>query len=377
MKKNLLKNAALFLATITTLGAAAPSVMADTASDLDQVNSEITATKGKISNLEKKINQETELQMKKSQKISELKIQISQRDSQLKKQARSAQINNGGSVLKFVTDADNITEAVSRSISAGRIIYLNDKTMKEQVEAKKQVQKEQVALTKSVQSQKNQKLSLYRTQATLGAKRAELAAKKDKEDAAKQAAAKKAAQAAADAKKAKDTQTASLAADRANQAANSEKTQANEEAQNKAVSQSNSNPHTTTVTKVSTSKSYHGVGGGANGYPVGQCTYYVKMAAPWVGGHWGNGQEWAGSAAAAGFRVDHTPAPGAVAVYAGGADVGGWTAAPGYGHVALVQSVNGSSVTITQGGTGFSNPLGPNTQTLSAGAAMAYIHPNN
>lgn len=117
------------------------------------------------------------------------------------------------------------------------------------------------------------------------------------------------------------------------------------------------------------------VNSAGNTYAVGQCTWYVKNVASWAGNNWGNGQDWANSARQAGFRVDNTPSAGSIAVYAGGANVGGWTAAPGYGHVAYVESVNGGSVTISQGGEGFSSPTGPNTQTLSAGSATAYIHP--
>lgn len=41
----------------------------------------------------------------------------------------------------------------------------------------------------------------------------------------------------------------------------------------------------------------------ANTYPVGQCTWGVKELAPWVGNYWGNGGDWAASAAAQGYTV--------------------------------------------------------------------------
>nr|WP_281346964.1 CHAP domain-containing protein [Streptococcus ovuberis] len=68
-----------------------------------------------------------------------------------------------------------------------------------------------------------------------------------------------------------------------------------------------------------------------NPYPVGQCTWGVKVLAPWVGDHWGNAGDWANSARAAGYAVGTTPTVGAIAVWP--KDGGG------YGHVALVTSV--------------------------------------
>lgn len=378
MKKNLLSQCAIVLATVTTMSVVAPAVSADTASDLNDVNTEIAATKKKIADSQKKIDAATELQMKKSQKINDLKVQISKRTGQLKKQAQSAQINNFGSMLKFVTDSDSISDALGRTVTVARVVHANNQTMEQQKNDQEQVEKEQADLTKSVKDEKNENLNLLRMKADLDSKQAELTAKKNKEDVTAQENAKAAKEAAQKVKDAKDLETAGREADKAHNAANEDAAQKNRDNQNDAVSKgdnSNNNTAKVQVQQVNLSSEQHGHGGGANGYPAGQCTYYVKMMAPWVGGHWGNGQQWASSAAAAGFRVDHTPSVGSVAVYAGGANVGGWIAAPGYGHVALVQSVNGGSVTITQGGTGFSNPMGPNTQTVSAGAAMAYIHP--
>lgn len=67
----------------------------------------------------------------------------------------------------------------------------------------------------------------------------------------------------------------------------------------------------------------------ANGYPFGQCTYYVatRRHIPWLD----NAGGWYRDAIAAGFRVGHTPAPGAIQVSYEGNSLG---------HVALVESVN-------------------------------------
>ena len=68
----------------------------------------------------------------------------------------------------------------------------------------------------------------------------------------------------------------------------------------------------------------------ASSYPVGQCTWGVKTVAPWVGDYWGNGGQWAASAARDGFRTGKTPQIGAVASWDDG----------GYGHVAYVTDVD-------------------------------------
>lgn len=111
-----------------------------------------------------------------------------------------------------------------------------------------------------------------------------------------------------------------------------------------------------------------------NTYAWGQCTWYVKSVASWAGNYWGNGAQWGASAAAEGFTVNHTPSVGSIVVVAGGQNFGGWTAAADYGHVAYVVGVSGNTITVHQGGMGFSNPAGPNTQTVSGASNFTYIH---
>lgn len=109
-----------------------------------------------------------------------------------------------------------------------------------------------------------------------------------------------------------------------------------------------------------------------NAYAWGQCTWYVKTVAPWVGTYWGNGCQWATSAAADGYQVDGTPEVGSVVVFAAGQQ----GANAQYGHVGYVEAVNGEGTfTFSQGGLGFANPAGPNYQTLSA-AGFQFIHKN-
>lgn len=80
-----------------------------------------------------------------------------------------------------------------------------------------------------------------------------------------------------------------------------------------------------------------------NRYAFGNCTWYVyerrqQLGKP-VGSFWGNASTWAAYARAAGYKVNGTPAVGAVMQ-----DSSGY-----YGHVAVVESVDpGKSITITE-----------------------------
>lgn len=74
-----------------------------------------------------------------------------------------------------------------------------------------------------------------------------------------------------------------------------------------------------------------------NSYSYGYCTWYVasKRAVP---GGWGNANSWYANARAAGVGVGTVPRAGAIA----------WTSAGYYGHVALVESVQGNMVTVSE-----------------------------
>lgn len=70
---------------------------------------------------------------------------------------------------------------------------------------------------------------------------------------------------------------------------------------------------------------------GAESYPWGQCTWGMKVLAPWVGPQWGNANQWADSAIRAGYKTGSTPKVGSIIMWPG---LGG-----GYGHVAYVTDV--------------------------------------
>ena len=103
-----------------------------------------------------------------------------------------------------------------------------------------------------------------------------------------------------------------------------------------------------------------------NSYYAGQCTWYVKNTLSWVGNYWGNANQWAASAAAAGRLVDTNPTVESVAVF-----MPGVAGASSYGHVAVVTGVNGGMVTISE-----MNAQGEyviSSRTVSA-AGVLFIH---
>lgn len=66
-----------------------------------------------------------------------------------------------------------------------------------------------------------------------------------------------------------------------------------------------------------------------NRYPIGQCTWGVKELASWASNWWGNGGDWAASAASQGYMVGSTPVVGSIICWTDG----------GYGHVGYVTQV--------------------------------------
>lgn len=102
---------------------------------------------------------------------------------------------------------------------------------------------------------------------------------------------------------------------------------------------------------------------GSNSYPYGWCTYYVASRRN-VPGQWGNAGGWLGSARSAGYATGSSPQPGAIIV----------TGESGYGHVGIVESVNGDTITTSDmnyNGWGVTS-----TRTISAGSPVikGYIY---
>ncbi|MFU0766894.1 CHAP domain-containing protein, partial [Staphylococcus warneri] len=100
-----------------------------------------------------------------------------------------------------------------------------------------------------------------------------------------------------------------------------------------------------------------------NLYTAGQCTYYVyDRVGGKVGSTWGNANNWANAAAAAGYTVNNRPAAGAILQ----------TTQGGYGHVAYVESVNSDgSIRVSEMNYGH-GPGVVTSRTISASQAGSY-----
>lgn len=94
-----------------------------------------------------------------------------------------------------------------------------------------------------------------------------------------------------------------------------------------------------------------------NRYAWGYCTWYVYNKKPNIGSFWGNAANWPNAARAAGFAVNNHARVGAIAVQGN--------------HVAYVEAVNGSMITISE--MNFNGGIGVvNTRTVPAGS-FVYI----
>jgi surface antigen/peptidoglycan hydrolase CwlO-like protein len=117
----------------------------------------------------------------------------------------------------------------------------------------------------------------------------------------------------------------------------------------------------------------HPTGDVGNAYPFSQCTWWAyirrhRLGLP-VGSYFGNGGQWWSSAMRLGYKVDHTPAVGAIVSYLPGQN--GSNAV--YGHVAIVERVN-SNGTILTSNCGAVMQGAIYYQTVSNVHAYWYIH---
>ena len=302
---------------------------------VDQIQEQVSAIQTEQSNLQSE-NDRLQAESKKLEgEITELSKNIVSRNESLQKQARSAQTNGAAtSYINTIVNSKSITEAISRVAAMSEIVSANNKMLEQQKADKKAISEKQVANNDAINTviANQQKLAddaqtLTTKQAELKAAELNLAAEKATAEDEKASLLEKKAAAEAEAKAAAEAEVAY----KAKQASQEQTVVASGNttftAEVQAVSESSSS-YTPALVKHHPTYSTN-----ASSYPVGECTWGVKTLAPWAGDYWGNGAQWATSAAAAGFRTGSTPQVGAIACWNDG----------GYGHVAVVTAVESTT----------------------------------
>ena len=393
MKKKIL--ASLLLSTVlVSQGAVLSSVKANTTDE------KIAAQDSKISNLtaqqkeaqkqvdeiqtkvsaiqseQEKLQSENEKLQEESKKlegeIAELSKNIVARNASLENQARSAQTNGTAtSYINTIINSDSITEAISRVAAMSEIVSANNKMLQQQKEDKKAISEKQVANNEAINTVIANQQTLADDAQVLTTKQAELKVAElnlaaEKATAEGEKASLLEQKAAAEAEAAYRAQQTSQ---RQSVAASANTTFA---AQVQATSSSSSSDDDSSYTPVATrTTSRPTYSTNASSYPTGECTWGAKTLAPWAGDYWGNGAQWATSAAAAGFRTGSQPQVGAIACWNDG----------GYGHVAVVTAVSSSSsIQVSESNYGGDRTIGNkrgwfNPTTTSEGY-VTYIYPN-
>lgn len=324
-------------------------------SKVDALQSQIGSLQTKQSDLEAENTQLEAKSAKLSEEIQSLSSKIVARKDALEKQARSAQKGTATSTyINTLLNSKSISDVVNRIVAIREVVSANAKMLNQQKADKVSLEEKQAAnqeaintVASNMETLAANKVSLETQQAELKVAKLDFAAQMETAEEQKASLLAQKEEAQKEAEAAAQAQAESVAKAQA-QAAEVQQAPAVETPAATAVATpapvAQTAPQTSSVAApvaqtaarpvaaapVATPKpSYSSV----NTYPVGQCTWGVKSLAPWVGNNWGNGGQWAASAAAAGFSVGTTPVVGAVAVWTGG----------GYGHVAYVTAVESST----------------------------------
>ena len=356
---------------------------------VDQIQEQVSAIQTEQSNLQSE-NDRLQAESKKLEgEITELSKNIVSRNDSLQKQARSAQTNGAATnYINTIVNSKSITEAISRVAAMSEIVSANNKMLEQQKADKKAISEKQVANNDAINTviANQQKLaddaqSLTTKQAELKAAELNLAAEKATAEDEKASLLEKKAAAEAEAKAAAEAEAAYKAKQASQQqtVVASGNTTFTSEVQAVSTTSSSSSSESSSSSASTESTSYTPApvthrptySTNASSYPTGECTWGAKTLAPWAGDYWGNGAQWATSAAAAGFRTGSTPQVGAIACWNDG----------GYGHVAVVTAVSSStSIQVSESNYGGNRTIGNkrgwfNPTTTSEGF-VTYIYPN-
>ena len=347
---------------------------------VDEIQTQVTA----IQTEQEKLQTENEKLQEESKKlegeITELSKNIVARNESLENQARSAQTNGTAtSYINTIINSNSITEAISRVAAMSEIVSANNKMLQQQKEDKKAISEKQVANNEAIntvianqQTLADDAQALTTKQAELKVAELNLAAEKATAESEKATLLEQKAAAEAEAKAAAEAEAAYKAQQTSQQQTVAASANTTFAAQVQATSSSSSSSdedssYTPATTSVSQRPTYST---NASSYPTGECTWGAKTLAPWAGDYWGNGAQWATSAAAAGFRTGSQPQVGAIACWNDG----------GYGHVAVVTAVQSTtSIQVSEsnynGIRSIGNYRGWFNPTTAQGT-VTYIYPN-
>ena len=359
---------------------------------VDQIQGQVSEIKKQQENLQAENDRLNEESERLSAEIDELSKNIVARQESLANQARSAQTTGTAtSYINAIVSSGSLTEAISRISAMNEIADANNKMLQEQKRDKEDIAQKQKENNDAINTVIANKQQLEDDAQALSTKEAELkvaqlnlAAEKStaeneknalvqqKAEAEKAAAAAAAAEAAYRAKQKEQQAAVKASANTTLQAqvqvaaqtpaATPAAAQTQAAAQPAVQTQAAAAPVATTSRPTYSSS--------ASSYPVGECTWGAKILAPWAGDYWGNGGQWAASAAAAGFRTGSQPQVGAIACWNDG----------GYGHVAVVTAVQSTtSIQVSEsnynGIRSIGNYRGWFNPTTAQGT-VTYIYPN-
>ena len=359
---------------------------------VDQIQGQVSEIKQQQENLQAENDRLNEESERLSAEIDELSKNIVARQESLANQARSAQTTGTAtSYINAIVSSGSLTEAISRISAMNEIADANNKMLQEQKRDKEDIAQKQKENNDAINTVIANKQQLEDDAQALSTKEAELkvaqlnlAAEKStaeneknallqqKAEAEKAAAAAAAAEAAYRARQ-KEQQAAVKASANTTlqaqvQAAAQTPAATPAAAQTSAVAQPAVQTQAAAAPVATVSRPTYSTS--ASSYPVGECTWGAKTLAPWAGDYWGNGGQWAASAAAAGFRTGSQPQVGAIACWNDG----------GYGHVAVVTAVQSTtSIQVSEsnynGIRSIGNYRGWFNPTTAQGT-VTYIYPN-
>ena len=359
---------------------------------VDQIQGQVSEIKQQQENLQAENDRLNEESERLSAEIDELSKNIVARQESLANQARSAQTTGTAtSYINAIVSSGSLTEAISRISAMNEIADANNKMLQEQKRDKEEIAQKQKENNDAINTVIANKQQLDDDAQALSTKEAELkvaqlnlAAEKStaeneknallqqKAEAEKAAAAAAAAEAAYRAKQKEQQAAVKASANTTLQAqvqvAAQTPAATPAAAQTQAAAQPAVQTQAAAAPVVTASRPTYS--SSASSYPVGECTWGAKILAPWAGDYWGNGGQWAASAAAAGFRTGSQPQVGAIACWNDG----------GYGHVAVVTAVQSTtSIQVSEsnynGIRSIGNYRGWFNPTTAQGT-VTYIYPN-